>query len=30
VAAAEYHAQAAELAWKRTLDFFAKNLGVRP
>jgi carboxymethylenebutenolidase len=26
VAAAEYNAQAAELAWKRTLDFFAKNL----
>lgn len=28
VAAAEYHAQAAELAWKRTLEFFARNLGV--
>ncbi|HSC94612.1 MAG TPA: dienelactone hydrolase family protein, partial [Burkholderiales bacterium] len=26
VAGAEYNAQAAELAWKRTLDFFAKNL----
>jgi carboxymethylenebutenolidase len=26
VAAAEYNAQAAELAWKRTLEFFAKNL----
>jgi len=26
VAAAEYDSQAAELAWKRTLDFLAKNL----